>query len=85
MTLQQIVESRCTCMHAVQLQDIGWLQAIHADPVSVMVALQTYALRECMLKHREYYAPVLEEEVSCTITASCRLHTREGPCTVVHL
>jgi hypothetical protein len=27
------------------------------------LVLQTYALRECMLKHREYYAPVLEEEV----------------------
>lgn len=25
---------------------------------------QTFALRECMLAHREYYAPVLEEEVS---------------------
>jgi len=25
--------------------------------------MQTFALRECMLKNREYYAPVLEEEV----------------------
>lgn len=24
--------------------------------------LQTFALRDCMLKNREYYAPVLEEE-----------------------
>jgi hypothetical protein len=33
-----------------------------------MLMSQTYALRECMLKHREYYAPVLEEEVSCTLS-----------------
>ena len=24
--------------------------------------LQTFALRDCMLKNKEYYAPVLEEE-----------------------
>lgn len=28
---------------------------------------QTYALRECMLKHRDYYAPVLEEEADFVV------------------
>lgn len=31
------------------------------------LVMQTYALRECMLKHRDYYAPVLEEEVSVAV------------------
>jgi hypothetical protein len=61
---QQIVESRCTCASSSAAAHERHTKASTPLRHSLKLPLQTYALRECMLKHREYYAPVLEEEVS---------------------
>lgn len=61
---QQTVESRCTCATVTRSCTSKPFQGVRAAQPVLNLPLQTYALRECMLKHREYYAPVLEEEVS---------------------
>lgn len=67
------------CIEAIPRHSRHSCLSQFASAALVNLPLQTYALRECMLKHREYYAPVLEEEVSlyrrvpiCVLWRCCR-------------
>ena len=55
MTLQKLAKKRC------ETQSLG-PQVVSATFPELCMCLQTIALRECMLAHKEYYAPLLEEE-----------------------